>query len=71
MSYLSDAVQNVQKVSIKDAEFNVLHTCTVLDCLGHCALYVGERFDGYVFQTLHKILLKLGKNFLIEFTITQ
>ncbi|TMW49652.1 hypothetical protein DOY81_005256 [Sarcophaga bullata] len=55
-----DIVQNLQKVSIKDAEFNVLHTCIVLDCLGHCALYVGERFDGYVFQTLHKVILKLA-----------
>lgn len=48
-------------VSIADAEFNVLHTCVVMDCLGHCAIYLGERFDNYVFQALHKILLKLGK----------
>lgn len=56
-----DLIQKQQKVTITDAEFNVLHTCIVLDCLGHCALYVGERFDGYIFQTLHKVLLKLGK----------
>lgn len=47
-------------VTIADAEFNVLHTCITMDCLGHCALYIGERFDSYVFQALHKVLLKIG-----------
>ncbi|XP_023292391.2 uncharacterized protein LOC111675781 [Lucilia cuprina] len=55
-----DLIQKHQNVTINDAEFNVLHTCIVLDCLGHCALYVGERFDGFIFQTLHKVLLKLA-----------
>lgn len=49
-----------RNVTIADAEFNVLHTCLVLDYLGHSALYLGERFDSYVFQSLHKVLLKLG-----------
>uniref|UniRef100_A0A1I8N890 Uncharacterized protein n=1 Tax=Musca domestica TaxID=7370 RepID=A0A1I8N890_MUSDO len=47
-------------VTIADAEFNVLHTCITMDCLGHCALYIGERFDSYVFQALHKVLLKIA-----------
>ncbi|XP_073816229.1 telo2 interacting protein 1 isoform X2 [Musca autumnalis] len=51
---------NENSVTIADAEFNVLHTCIIMDCLGHCALYVGERFDSYVFQSLHKVLLKIA-----------
>ncbi|KAM7364631.1 telo2 interacting protein 1 [Cochliomyia hominivorax] len=57
---IEDLIRKQQKVTISDAEFNILHTCIVLDCLGHCALYIGERFDGYIFQTLHKVLLKLA-----------
>ncbi|XP_061395099.1 uncharacterized protein LOC133330709 [Musca vetustissima] len=55
---IEDANEN--NVTIADAEFNVLHTCIIMDCLGHCALYVGERFDSYVFQALHKVLLKIA-----------
>ncbi|XP_013105335.1 TELO2-interacting protein 1 homolog [Stomoxys calcitrans] len=54
-------------VTIADAEFNVLHTCIVMDCLGHCALYIGERFDGYLFQALHKVLLKLAHSYVFVY----
>ncbi|XP_075147461.1 telo2 interacting protein 1 [Haematobia irritans] len=56
-----DEIEGVSdNVTIADAEFNVLHTCLVMDCLGHCALYIGERFDSYIFQSLPKVLLKLA-----------
>ena len=43
-----------------DAQFNVQHTCFVLDILGHCALFMGEIFDRYVFRSLHRVLLNVG-----------
>ncbi|KAH8311472.1 hypothetical protein KR044_006502 [Drosophila immigrans] len=49
------------RVSITDAQFNVLHTCIVLDALGHCASFIGDTFDRHIFRSLHRVLLKLGK----------
>ncbi|XP_012155048.1 uncharacterized protein LOC101451495 [Ceratitis capitata] len=53
-------VNKSQRVTILDAEFNVLHTCIALDVLGHCATYYGDRFDRYIFRCLHKVLLKVS-----------
>ncbi|XP_002054549.3 TELO2-interacting protein 1 homolog [Drosophila virilis] len=50
------------RVSIADAQFNVLHTCLVLDALGHCAKFIGDTFDRYIFRSLHKVLLKLASS---------
>ncbi|XP_053946965.1 uncharacterized protein LOC128855805 [Anastrepha ludens] len=51
-----------QRVTILDAQFNVLHTCLALDVLGHCALFYGDRFDRYIFRCLHKVLLKVASS---------
>lgn len=55
----SDSVNS--RVSILDAQFNVQHICLVLDALGHCAKFIGDTFDRYIFRSLHKVLLKLGR----------
>uniref|UniRef100_A0A1A9UFI4 Uncharacterized protein n=1 Tax=Glossina austeni TaxID=7395 RepID=A0A1A9UFI4_GLOAU len=47
-------------VTATDAQYNVLHTCMILDALGHCALKLGEKFDIYIFRSLHKILIKIA-----------
>ncbi|KAL9900536.1 telo2 interacting protein 1 [Glossina fuscipes fuscipes] len=47
-------------VTATDAQYNVLHTCMVLDALGHCALQLGEKFDIYIFRSLHKVLIKIA-----------
>uniref|UniRef100_A0A1B0FFV9 Uncharacterized protein n=1 Tax=Glossina morsitans morsitans TaxID=37546 RepID=A0A1B0FFV9_GLOMM len=47
-------------VTTTDAQYNVLHTCMILDALGHCALKLGEKFDIYIFRSLHKILIKIA-----------
>lgn len=49
------------RVSIVDAQFNVLHTCLILDALGHSARFIGDTFDRHIFRSLHRVLLKLGK----------
>lgn len=49
------------RVSIADAQFNVLHTCLILDALGHSARLIGDTFDRHIFRSLHRVLLKLGK----------
>ncbi|KAH8386317.1 hypothetical protein KR200_010152 [Drosophila serrata] len=51
-----------KRVSIADAQFNVLHTCLVLDAVGHCATFIGDTFDRYIFQSLHKVLLKVASS---------
>ncbi|KAH8306290.1 hypothetical protein KR018_006183 [Drosophila ironensis] len=50
------------RVSIADAQFNVLHTCLVLDSVGHCAKFIGDSFDRHIFQSLHKVLLKVANS---------
>ncbi|KAH8276328.1 hypothetical protein KR026_012133 [Drosophila bipectinata] len=50
------------RVNIADAQFNVLHTCLVLDAIGHCAKFIGDTFDRYIFQSLHKVLLKVSSS---------
>ncbi|KAM8706614.1 hypothetical protein ACLKA7_010818 [Drosophila subpalustris] len=50
------------RVSISDAQFNVLHTCLVLDALGHCAKFIGDTFDRHIFRSLHRVLLKLASS---------
>ncbi|KAH8407125.1 hypothetical protein KR222_007566 [Zaprionus bogoriensis] len=50
------------RVSILDAQFNVLHTCLMLDALGHCARFIGDTFDRHIFRSLHKVLLKLASS---------
>ncbi|XP_068155248.1 TELO2-interacting protein 1 homolog [Drosophila tropicalis] len=50
------------RVTILDAQFNVLHTCLVLDSVGHCASFIGDTFDRHIFRSLYKILLKLANN---------
>lgn len=50
------------RVSISDAQFNVLHTCIVLDALGHCAKFIGDTFDRHIFRSLHRVLLKLASS---------
>ncbi|KAH8381648.1 hypothetical protein KR093_010238 [Drosophila rubida] len=50
------------RVSITDAQFNVLHTCIVLDALGHCASFIGDTFDRHIFRSLHRVLLKLASS---------
>ncbi|XP_060650759.1 uncharacterized protein LOC132787610 [Drosophila nasuta] len=50
------------RVSISDAQFNVLHTCIVLDALGHCASFIGDTFDRHIFRSLHRVLLKLASS---------
>ncbi|KAH8347101.1 hypothetical protein KR059_005208 [Drosophila kikkawai] len=51
-----------KRVSIADAQFNVLHTCLVLDAVGHCATFIGDTFDRYIFLSLHKVLLKVASS---------
>ncbi|KAH8242933.1 hypothetical protein KR032_003130 [Drosophila birchii] len=51
-----------KRVSIADAQFNVLHTCLVLDAVGHCATFIGDTFDRYIFRSLHKVLLKVASS---------
>ncbi|XP_030369469.1 uncharacterized protein LOC115620397 [Scaptodrosophila lebanonensis] len=57
-----DSEQISNRVSILDAQYNVLHTCIVLDALGHCAQFMGNSFDRYVFRSLHQVLLKLASS---------
>lgn len=57
---LADVVSS--RVNIADAQFNVLHTCLVLDAVGHCAKFIGDTFDRYIFQSLHKVLLKVSSS---------
>lgn len=54
-------VDDSKRVTSADAQFNILHTCLVLDGLGHCAKHLKINFKSYVFRTLHKVLLKLGE----------
>ncbi|XP_050331335.1 uncharacterized protein LOC126760036 [Bactrocera neohumeralis] len=58
----ADTVSRSQRVTILDAEFNVLHTCLALDVLGHCATNFGVRFSSYIFRCLHKVLLKVASS---------
>ncbi|XP_036323693.1 uncharacterized protein LOC118737353 [Rhagoletis pomonella] len=57
-----DEVNKSERVTMLDAQFNVLHTCLALDVLGHCALFYGDRFDRYIFRCLHKVLLKVASS---------
>ncbi|EDV91395.1 uncharacterized protein LOC6568451 [Drosophila grimshawi] len=58
-----DADESVNsRVRIIDAQLNVLHTCLVLDAVGHCAKFIGDTFDRYIFRSLHKVLLKLASS---------
>ncbi|XP_001358594.3 TELO2-interacting protein 1 homolog [Drosophila pseudoobscura] len=50
------------RVSIADAQFNVLHTCLILDAVGHCAKFIGDTFDRHIFLSLHRVLLKLASS---------
>ncbi|ALC45462.1 CG16908 [Drosophila busckii] len=54
----SDPVNS--RITVADAQYNVLHTCLVLDALGHCARFIGDTFDRHIFHSLHKVLLKLA-----------
>nr|XP_014092507.2 uncharacterized protein LOC106619061 [Bactrocera oleae] len=58
----ADLASRSQRVTILDAEFNVLHTCLSLDVLGHCATHFGESFNRYIFRCLHKVLLKVASS---------
>uniref|UniRef100_A0A0K8W408 TELO2-interacting protein 1 n=2 Tax=Bactrocera latifrons TaxID=174628 RepID=A0A0K8W408_BACLA len=58
----ADTVSRSQRVTILDAEFNVLHTCLALDVLGHCATHFGDSFSRYIFRCLHKVLLKVASS---------
>ncbi|XP_017074744.2 TELO2-interacting protein 1 homolog [Drosophila eugracilis] len=50
------------RVTIADAQFNVLHTCLILDAVGHCAKFIGDTFDRHIFSSLHKVLLKVASS---------
>ncbi|XP_017057625.1 uncharacterized protein LOC108098931 [Drosophila ficusphila] len=50
------------RVTIADAQFNVLHTCLILDAVGHCASFIGDTFDRHIFLSLHKVLLKVASS---------
>ncbi|XP_017117471.1 TELO2-interacting protein 1 homolog [Drosophila elegans] len=50
------------RVTIADAQFNVLHTCFILDAVGHCARFIGDTFDRHIFLSLHKVLLKVASS---------
>ncbi|EDW42823.1 TELO2-interacting protein 1 homolog [Drosophila sechellia] len=50
------------RVTIADAQFNVLHTCLILDAVGHCARFIGDTFDRHIFLSLHKVLLKVASS---------
>ncbi|XP_016975679.1 uncharacterized protein LOC108042068 [Drosophila rhopaloa] len=50
------------RVTIADAQFNVLHTCLIMDALGHCARFIGDTFDRHIFLSLHKVLLKVASS---------
>ncbi|KAH8354218.1 hypothetical protein KR084_003612 [Drosophila pseudotakahashii] len=50
------------RVTIADAQFNVLHTCLILDAVGNCARFIGDTFDRHIFLSLHKVLLKVASS---------
>lgn len=49
------------EITISDAMCNVLHTCLVLETVGHFATILRNDFQPFLFRTLHKVLEKSGK----------
>lgn len=60
------------EITIADAMFNVLHTCLVLETVGHFASVLQKDFQPFLFKSLHKILEKSGEyNMKIKIDVTH
>lgn len=51
-----------QRLNLQDVKFNVLHMCLILETVACYASHLGDRFQPFLLNSLHRILEKSGSS---------